>query len=59
MFVGHSYALFCIFERCLDSNPERAAVASRRATNLATRLSEKVEKKFRSRMKAKIQAKCC
>jgi hypothetical protein len=27
---------FDIFERCLDSNPERAAVGSRRATSLAT-----------------------
>ncbi len=32
---------FCVFERCLDSNPTScrlAAVASRRATNLATQL---------------------
>ncbi len=29
---------FCIFERCLDSNPESCRMASRRATNLATHL---------------------
>jgi hypothetical protein len=27
---------FCIFKRCLDFNPWRAAVASRRSTNLIT-----------------------
>ncbi len=34
--VGHSFAFvahFCIFERCLDSNPQGAAVASRCAAN--------------------------
>jgi hypothetical protein len=30
---------FCIFERCLDSNPQGAAVACRCATNLATHLN--------------------
>ncbi len=40
--VGHSFAYvghFFYFERCLDSNPaQRAAVTSKRATNLATHL---------------------
>ncbi len=37
---------FCIFERCLDSNPESAAVASRRAINLATHLPKVFENEF-------------